>query len=298
MTLIQINQLSKQFKLDRNPFYALRNVNLQIHKGEILGLVGASGSGKTTLGKILLDLIHPTEGQIDYHYDSLSRRKSMQMVFQDPHSSLNPKMTVYELVSEPLIIHRITSNVQARVLELLDLVEIDSSLLQTTSDQLSGGQKQRVAIARALASEPEFIVFDEAVSALDASLQAQIINLLKKLHKEFNLTFLFISHDLSIVKYLTDRVAVLYEGQIVEMAPTKTLFESPLHPYTRELLNALKPAQKVKELNRHLPITGEHKTHMGCEFCEHCPVAEAVCWEKKPCLKECMESHWVSCHRQ
>lgn len=297
MTLIQINHLSKLFTHDKTPFYALKDINLSIKRGEILGLVGASGSGKTTLGKIVLNLMQPTEGTISTHFRSSSNRKNMQMVFQDPHGSLNPRMTVYELIAEPIIIHRLTPHISDRVFDLLKMVDLDPAFHTRTPAALSGGQKQRVAIARALAQEPRFIVFDEAVSALDVSLQAQVINLLKKVHREFNLTYLFISHDLSVVKYLSDRVAVLYDGRLVELASTETIFESPLHPYTKKMLAALSTAPFDKETNPLLPISGERKTHFGCDFCEYCPLVEPICRKQKPCLEEKRRNHLIACHQ-
>jgi len=297
MTLIQINQLSKQYKCHRKPFFALKNINFEIRRGEAVGLVGASGSGKTTLGKVILGLVPPTEGEVVTHFSSSSLRKSMQMVFQNPHSSLNPKMTVYDLIAEPLLIHKIVPNEQTkkRVLELLKQVEIDPACLHCHPDQLSGGQKQRVAIARALASEPEFVVFDEAVSSLDASLQAQMIHLLRKLHRDSGLTFLFIAHDLSIVKSLTDRVAVLYSGQIVEEGQTDTLFTTPRHPYTQELLNSSKLL--VHSHKSFLTCAEQSEEYKGCPFYNHCPLSEKICAEHTPPFHEHKPRHWVACHR-
>ena len=296
MPLIQINQLSKQYTCDRKPFFALKNINLEIRKGEAIGLVGASGSGKTTLGKIILNLANPTEGSIVTHFIGPSKRKSMQMVFQNPHSSLNPKMTVYELVVEPMLIHKIVPKHAARekVIELLKLVEIDKAFLSSTPDQLSGGQKQRVAIARALACEPEFVVFDEAVSSLDASLQAQIINLLRRLHRELGLTYIVIAHDLSVVRSLADRVVVFYSGQIVEEGATESLFERPSHPYTQELLNS---SQLITHSPKsYLTCAEQTEDFRGCPFYSHCPKAEKRCWTEEPESREIQPRHWVTCH--
>ncbi len=301
--MLQIQHLSKTFNLNRKPFYALFDLSLNIFQGEILGLVGASGSGKTTLGKLLLNLIAPTAGSIIYNNQPASAipRKKMQMVFQNPHNSLNPKMTALELISEPLIVHRLClpEKINTRTYDLADMVGLSRQLLASYPDQLSGGQKQRVAIARAIAAEPEFIVFDEAVSALDASVQAQIINLLKKLQKKLNLTYLFISHDLSVVKYLTDRVAVLQAGRLVEVAPTPVIFSDPRHPYTKELLNSLKPAEKVRQLS-FIPSNfaiDDKQRDKGCPFCDHCAYSEAICWEIRPEIKECGFEHFAACHK-
>jgi oligopeptide/dipeptide ABC transporter ATP-binding protein len=301
--MLQIQHLSKLFKLDKKEFYALLDVNLNIFQGEILGLVGASGSGKTTLAKILLNLMRPTAGSIIYDHEPIANipRKKMQMVFQNPHNSLNPKMTVYELISEPMIVHSLCKpeQISARVIELIEMTGLSQTLVHSYTDQLSGGQKQRVAIARTLAAEPEFIIFDEAVSALDASVQAQIVNLLKSLQKRFNLTYLFISHDLAVVKYMTDRVAVMQAGRVVELAPTEEIFSEPKHPYTKELLESLRPAERVQQLSfipSNFAIDDQNRDK-GCPFCDHCPRSEPICWEIKPELKECGTAHFAACHK-
>jgi len=297
MPLIQVNQLSKQYTCDRKPFLALKEINLEIQRGEAIGLVGASGSGKTTLGKILLNLIPPTAGEVVTHFSNNCERKSMQMVFQNPHSSLNPKMTVFDLVAEPLKIHKIVpkDQIRCRTIELLELVDLDESFSHATPSQLSGGQKQRVAIARALASEPEFVVFDEAVSSLDASLQAQIINLIRKLHRELGLTYIFIAHDLSIVRSLADRVVVFYAGQIVEEGPADLIFTEPSHPYTQELLNSSKLITSSPKT--YLTCAEQSQNFRGCPFYTHCPISEKQCLENTPDTYEVSPRHWAACHK-
>ncbi len=297
MTLIQIQQISKQFQGDQFPFFALKNVTLEMNRGETLGLVGASGSGKTTLGKIILGLLKPTEGTVTTYFDAPNPRKAMQMVFQNPHRSLNPQMNVLQLVSEPMVIHRLAPKhkIQDRVVDLLRKVELDPSFLYRYPHQLSGGQKQRVAIARALSPEPEFLVFDEAVSSLDASLQAQIIHLLERLRQEYALTFLFISHDLSVVRMLCDRVAVLHTGQVVEEGTTEEIFKNPGHYYTEELLNSSRLMSR--SVRPTILASDLYEDFTGCPYYSHCPMASLKCRREAPGYTELSPRHWVACHQ-
>lgn len=246
----EAKNLSFSYRIKNKLFPVIKNVNFKIFPGETLGLVGESGCGKTTLGKLLLHILTPTSGELfinNVPYSSMKSvdkkmlRQTIQMVYQDPYSSLNHRMTVEEIIAEPLIIFSIYHKKEhrQRVFELLELVGLDPSFSGRYPHQLSGGQRQRVVIARALAPKPKFLICDEPIAALDVSIQAQIINLLKKLQQELQLTYLFISHDLSIVKYLSNRVAVMLAGEIVETAPVKTLYEAPEHPYTKMLLSSI-----------------------------------------------------------
>lgn len=248
LPLIEVKDLNYFYRVKGQKLHAVKNVSFSIHPGKTLGLVGESGCGKTTIGKLLQGMLKPTSGTIRFEGD----RRKIQMVYQDPYSSLNPRMTVEELIREPLIIGSIGSKAEQikRVEELLTLVGLDLHFMRRYPHELSGGQRQRVVIARALAPNPSFLILDEPITALDVSIQAQIINLLKKLQAELGLTYLFISHDLSIVKYLSERVAVMYLGQIVEIADSHELYTHPLHPYTGALLASIPIADPIQEKAR------------------------------------------------
>ena len=239
--MIELRNLSKEYQLGKRTIAAVKNVSLSIQKGEILGLVGESGSGKSTLGKMLLRLVVPSSGQILFDGEEITHKREkrlcrrMQMIFQDPFASLNPRMTVGHLIGEPTRIHQLPNRVE----KLLDLVGLPQSAKGRYPHEFSGGQRQRIGIARALALNPDFIVCDEPISALDVSIQAQIVNLLLRLQKELGLTYLFIAHDLAMVRYISTRVAVMRQGEIVEMAPTETLYAAPQHPYTQLLLSSI-----------------------------------------------------------
>ena len=291
---------------------AVDGINFTVRRGETLGLVGESGCGKTTTGRCILRLERPTAGEILYDgvdiaklepKDLLSLRRRIQVIFQDPYSSLNPRMKVGEIIAEPIMVHGIERDAArraARVRELLSVCGLDPKFADRYPHEMSGGQRQRVGIARALALEPEFIVCDEAVSALDVSIQAQIVNLLEDLRERFGLTYLFIAHDLSVVRHLCQRVAVMYLGHIVELAGCDELFDHPLHPYTQVLLAAVPvPDPNVEATRNFQPVQGEVPSPInpppGCVFHPRCPIAVASCRQAPPELREVRPNHWVAC---
>lgn len=300
---------------------AVDGLSFDIKKGETLGLVGESGCGKSTTGRAILQLYRPTAGSVSFSGTELTTikgeglrrmRRHMQMIFQDPYASLNPRMTVGNIVGEPLEVHNILSGKarRERVKELLDIVGLNPYFINRYPHEFSGGQRQRIGIARALAVQPDFIVCDEPISALDVSIQAQVINLLEDLQEEFNLTYLFIAHDLSVVRHISDRIAVMYLGKIVELTDRDTLYRNPLHPYTRALLSAVPipdPVAEAEREKRRIILTGDVPSPAnppkGCNFCTRCYEKGKV-WEEQqidtcevePEFREVEPGHWVACH--
>ena len=315
--LLEVRGLQKHFPIRRGVFSrvsgwlrAVDGVDLTIREGETLGLVGESGSGKTTTGRCILRLIEPTAGSVRFQgVDLLSlsssemrkMRRELQVIFQDPYGSLNPRMKVGSIVGEPLAIHRIArgSEREERVAELLRRVGLDPSMMRRYPHEFSGGQRQRIGIARALALKPKLIICDEPVSALDVSIQAQVVNLLMDLQEEFSLTYLFIAHDLSIVEHISDRVAVMYLGKIVEMADAETLYREPKHPYTQALLSAI-PVPDPEARARRILLKGDLPSPAspppGCSFHTRCPLAIDICSRVEPPLLAVGGRHLASCH--
>ncbi|MCI0849439.1 MAG: dipeptide ABC transporter ATP-binding protein [Chloroflexi bacterium] len=292
---------------------AVDGITFQIRKGETLGLVGESGCGKSTTGRAILQLYRPTEGSIKFGDVELTEikggelrrmRRKMQMIFQDPYASLNPRMSVGAIVGEPLAIHGLAKGKdrRERVAELMRIVGLNPYYASRFPHEFSGGQRQRIGVARALAVEPDFIVADEPVSALDVSIQAQIINLLEDLQEQFGLTYLFIAHDLSVVRHISDRVAVMYLGKIMELTGRDELYENPLHPYTKALLSAVPiPDPDLEKTRERIILTGDVPSPMrpppGCVFHTRCPIAIDECRTELPEWREVSKDHWVACHR-
>jgi oligopeptide transport system ATP-binding protein len=291
---------------------AVDDITFTVKRGETLGLVGESGCGKSTTGRAILQLYKPTDGKVNFLNKSLTTlsggelrkmRREMQMIFQDPYASLNPRMTVGSIIGEPLEIHGLAKGreKQERVQELLRIVGLNPYFANRYPHEFSGGQRQRIGIARALAVQPSFIVCDEPISALDVSIQAQVINLLEDLQAQFNLTYLFIAHDLSVVRHISDRVAVMYVGKIVELTTRDLLYERPLHPYTKALLSAVPiPDPAIERKRQRIILTGDVPSPVnpptGCRFHPRCPFAQDVCREKEPELLEVEPNHFAACH--
>ena len=315
-TLVEVKNLKEYFNITTGmftskPLKAVDDVSFAIRKGETLGLVGESGCGKTTVGRTLLHLYKPTAGEIwfdgkkiETKKDILEYRQKSAMVFQDPYSSLNPRMTVSDIIAEPLDVHKIYQNKkerQERILELMSKVGLNSEHANRYAHEFSGGQRQRIGIARALSMNPEFLVCDEPVSALDVSIQAQVINMFDELQDQMGLTYLFIAHDLLVVRHISDRIAVMYLGKMVELADAAEIYDHPLHPYTRSLMSAVPlPDPKKARENKRIVLTGDIPSPLnapsGCPFRTRCPYATDACAEAMPEFKEVATGHYVACH--
>ena len=308
--LVEAENLKKYFKTPRGMLHAVDDVSFKIEKGKTLGVIGESGCGKSTLGRTLIHLHEPTEGKIIFDGEDISKiqkselkakRKNMQMIFQDPFSSLNPRMSVSQIIAEPLIIYKECSKDELgkKVAELMDTVGLARRLANSYPHELDGGRRQRIGVARALSLNPEFIVADEPVSALDVSIQAQILNLMQDLQEERNLTYMFITHNMSVVKHISDNIMVMYLGKIVEMASSEDMFLNRLHPYTKALLAAV-PIPEVRAKKERKLIKGELSSPInpkpGCRFAARCPHAQPICFEQSPAMEEVMPEHYVSCH--
>jgi len=311
--LLEVRNLKKYFKSPRGTVHAVDGVNFTIERGKTLGVVGESGCGKSTLGRCILRLIEPTEGEVIFEGENILEakrkemkklRRDMQIIFQDPYSSINPRKTVLELIAEPIKFNKIIPNateldIENRVLELMEVVGIDERLINAYPHELDGGRRQRIGIARALSLSPKFIVCDEPVSALDVSIQAQILNLLRDLQQSMGLTYMFITHDLSVVNYFADDIMVMYLGQVVEKAPSEELFENPMHPYTQALLSAIL-IPEVGANPDHIKLRGEVTSPIDppdeCRFAKRCNYVTEGCRKGTPPLLEVSPGHFVACH--
>ena len=310
--LLSLEDICKYFKVSGGTLKAVDHVTFDIHKGETVGLVGESGCGKSTLGRVAMGIYPPTFGKLSYKgkevnlkhsKDRFAYAKKAQIIFQDPYASLDPRMTVSSIIEEGMVIHKMYDEKRRkeRVYELLEMVGLNREHANRFPHEFSGGQRQRIGIARALSMAPELIICDEPISALDVSIQAQVMNLLLNLQQEKQLSYIFIAHDLSMVRYISDTVAVMYLGSLMEYAPNNELYEHPQHPYTKALFSAIPVANPRQEKQRkRIELQGEIPSPIhapkGCKFCTRCAYAKPVCFEQPPALKECAPGHMVACH--
>jgi oligopeptide transport system ATP-binding protein len=317
--ILRVDKLKMYFPIKAGVFQrhvgdikAVDDVSFEIMAGETLGLVGESGCGKTTTGRAIIRLYKPTDGHVFFEGQDMAdlkgetlrkMRRKMQMIFQDPYASLNPRMSVFGIVAEPLTAHHVASGKEKkeRVAELMELVGLNPGLMNRYPHEFSGGQRQRIGLARSLALQPELIICDEPISALDVSIQAQVVNLLEELQEKFGLTYLFIAHDLSMVRHISDRTAVMYLGKVVELSPQEELYNQPLHPYTQALLSAVPVPDPIVERKRQrIILTGDVPSPAnpptGCNFHPRCPLAQQVCQEVDPEWREVSPNHWAACH--
>lgn len=309
--LLEVKNLKKYFKTSRGQLHAVDDITFSIEKGKTLGIVGESGCGKSTTGRVILRLLEATDGEVYYEGKNILElgkeemrdlRKEMQIIFQDPFSSLDPRMTVSEIIEEPIKLNKLIPDKNERferVLELMDLVGLSRRLMNTYPHELDGGRRQRIGIARALSLNTKFIVCDEPVSALDVSIQAQILNLMKNLQKQLGLTYIFITHDLSVVNYFSDDIAVMYLGKLIEKASAEDLFNNPIHPYTKALISAIPRPNldsKVEKIILKGEITSPINPEANCRFVNRCNYATDICRKEEPKLEEVAPGHFVSCH--
>ncbi|MDR1495703.1 MAG: ATP-binding cassette domain-containing protein [Clostridiales Family XIII bacterium] len=310
--ILETRHVKKYFRTASGMLHAVDDVSFSIERGKTLGVVGESGCGKSTLGRTVLGMIDTTDGEVFFEGKDITKankreqkllRRDMQLIFQDPYSSLNPRKTVFDLIAVPLRVFRVCKGkheLQDRVFQLMDTVGLARRLANTYPHELDGGRRQRVGIARALALNPKFIVCDEPVSALDVSIQAQVLNLLQDLQEEKTLTYIFVTHDLSVVRHISDDILVMYLGVVVEKSQTKGLFRNPLHPYTKGILAAI-PVPDIDAPKERALLSGELTSPIepnpGCRFFNRCPHSEAICSEKSPSMEEALPEHFVACHK-
>ncbi len=309
--LLEVKHLKKYFKTAGGQLHAVDDINFELDRGKVLGVVGESGCGKSTLGRTILGLLDATDGQVIYDGEDITHvkgthrnemRRKMQIIFQDPFSSLNPRMTVYDLIADPMRANGLCKSkaeLSKKVWELMDTVGLAKRLTYSYPHELDGGRRQRIGVARALALDPEFIVCDEPVSALDVSIQAQILNLLQDLQESKNLTYIFVTHDLSVVKHISDEIMAMYVGSMVEKSPADDLFDHPLHPYTKGLLSAI-PIPSIDVERNKVVLQGELSSPInpkpGCRFANRCPYAKDICTKESPAVDEVLPDHFVACH--
>ena len=310
-TILEVKHLKKYFNTPKGTLHAVDDVSFTLERGKTLGIVGESGCGKSTTGRAILRLIEPTAGEVIFNGEDITKknkeqmrllRREMQLIFQDPYASLDPRKTVSEIIGEPLKLQKLIPDAKKRaerVHELLEVVGLADRLINTYPHELDGGRRQRIGIARALAMEPKLIICDEPVSALDVSIQAQILNLMQDLQEQMGLTYIFITHDLSVVNHFANDIAVMYLGQLIEKAPSVTLFDNPVHPYTKALLSAI-PVPSLRKKRQRVMLKGEISSPInpkpGCRFAVRCPYATDRCRTEEPKLVEIEKDHFVACH--